>query len=228
MRYASIDCETTGRNPKKHQIIQLAVVVAETSGEILGKAMWYVYHDELIGEPYALWMNAKIIDYLRCVEKYLDVLATNDVVTKDKTTVDPEETVEESVARTVLRPYQIGERLYNFLSQYFDMSKPITVAGKNFAGFDKPFLENVGALNAIKLHYRVLDLGNLFFDPDKDDPLPSSDECLKRAGINKKCEHDALSDALDVVNCITAWANKQRAIKNDLVIAAMHTGRVQM
>ena len=59
---------------------------------------------------------------------------------------------------------------------------PVTVAGKNAASFDIPFLkEQYGRDYGLKFRHRVLDPTSMYVQPDDDAP-PSLNTCLKRAG----------------------------------------------
>ena len=72
--------------------------------------------------------------------------------------------------------------------------KNMTVAGKNFASFDKLFLPE-----KITRHIksRVIDPANMFIDWSKD-TLPSLSELLD----GKTVSHDAYDDALDVIKIL--------------------------
>ena len=65
MRYVAIDIETTGLNPERCQVIELAAVVEtdwHTPVEQLPTFHRFVNPgDEIRGEAYALWMNANIL-----------------------------------------------------------------------------------------------------------------------------------------------------------------------
>ena len=76
----------------------------------------------------------------------------------------------------------------------------ITVAGKNFATFDKLFLQKLsGWSTSIQIRQRMIDPTILCMDWTKDDGLPNLAECMKRAGVEGAVTHDALQDAIDVV-----------------------------
>ena len=81
----------------------------------------------------------------------------------------------------------------------------ITVAGKNYSGFDKRFLEKLEGWNTINFSHRVIDPSILYMDWDNDESLPNLDECLKRANINKTVSHNALDDAMDIVNLLRVY-----------------------
>jgi oligoribonuclease (3'-5' exoribonuclease) len=77
----------------------------------------------------------------------------------------------------------------------------IVVVGKNFATFDLKFLQKIGFGKFSNIHRRILDLGSMFYTP-KDKVPPNLEECLRRSGVEKKVNHTAVEDALDVVSCI--------------------------
>jgi oligoribonuclease (3'-5' exoribonuclease) len=78
----------------------------------------------------------------------------------------------------------------------------ITIAGKNFAAFDKNFLEKHEHWREIPKHHRYLDVGNLYFDPMFDDEIPSTERCLQLAGLESGVAQTALEDALVVAKLI--------------------------
>ncbi len=67
MRYASIDIETTGLNPDTCQILEIGIVIDDLEqpiNPIPPTLHLYIKHDLIVGEPYALNMNARIIKIL--------------------------------------------------------------------------------------------------------------------------------------------------------------------
>lgn len=93
-------------------------------------------------------------------------------------------------------PLKSGEK-YNF-------------AGKNFAGFDRRFLNTIPEFARIdkNIHHRVLDPSEFYLDLINDTAKPDLNECLKRAGIDKSVSHHALDDCFDVVKLIRYAAFK--------------------
>ena len=76
----------------------------------------------------------------------------------------------------------------------------LNCAGKNFAGFDKKFLEKLPRWKQVfSIRSRVLDPGILFVDWINDESIPSLDQCKQRAGIEGVVTHNAVEDAMDVV-----------------------------
>ena len=76
----------------------------------------------------------------------------------------------------------------------------ITVAGKNFASFDKLFLQKLPRWKQlIHTRSRVIDPSIYFTNWDLDIAPPGLSLCKERAGLNSHVTHDALEDAWDVI-----------------------------
>lgn len=132
-----------------------------------------VVHDTYHGEIYALNLNKQLL--------------TDIFENKDNNNIHIDNLVDDFKA---------------WLYQHYSEDEKITVAGKNYSGFDKRFLEKLEGWNTINFSYKVIDPSILYVDWNTDSELPSLDECLKRANINKTVSHNALDDAMDVVNLI--------------------------
>ncbi len=82
-------------------------------------------------------------------------------------------------------------------------NETFTVAGKNYAGFDRQFLQKLPHWkDTIKEQHGVLDPGSLYYDPLVDDVVPSMATCMERAGIPGEVAHTAVEDALIVVKLL--------------------------
>ncbi len=184
MRYVSLDIETTGLGDNC-QILQLAAVLDDTN-KLLTDSLTFnalVYDYWYGGEPFALALNHKIFETLsKC--KPGDISVHN-----GKTVL-------------ILEPHTLIPAFSLWLKEIGE--EKILLAGKNVASFDLRFLKNMEGWSDVKHHYRFLDPGNLFLLPTDTIP-PSTDECLKRAGIKKEVSHDALDDAYDVCMLIRNW-----------------------
>jgi len=177
MKYISIDTETTGLNPKTCQILSFAAVLEDTSK--LGvpveelPSMHIILNLEFIkGEPFALNMNKDLIEIIK-----------------------------EGKDDRLIPEFNLVTAFNEFLMKNDIDLKKIKVAGKNFASFDKLFIDNV-ALDTPNFSHRVLDVGPLFLDFKNDNWIPGLDECKKRAGISGAVTHDALEDARDVIRVL--------------------------
>lgn len=194
MKYVSIDIETTGLNPETCQVIEFAAVIEDTSRpdvpvDELPSFRKLVRHDIYQGEAYAIALNAN---------KFVQ-LADNKRPFHDKT-----------------RAAFIAPSFSNFLLSNGignpEVSGPIKViaAGKNFASFDLQFLKRLPEWNnCIRVSSRILDPGNLFFDPELDEELPDLLTCKQRAGLEGAVAHDALEDARDVIRVIRKYYERK-------------------
>ena len=91
-----------------------------------------------------------------------------------------------------------------YLRGHFDPEVAVTAAGKNFAGFDKPFLLKLPRFtDLIRLHHRSLDPGSMWVRSD-DNKVPSTKECMRRADIPDAVAHTAIEDAIMVCRLIRA------------------------
>jgi hypothetical protein len=84
-------------------------------------------------------------------------------------------------------------------------TKPVTinVAGKNFASFDKHFIERLPRWKQlIRIRQRIIDPAVIFTDWKNDNALPSLDKSKERAKIQGEVTHDALEDAWDVIELL--------------------------
>lgn len=194
--YVSIDIETTGLKPDCHQILELAAVIdidKTTPIEQLPTFTCRFLHEEVVGEPYALALNAAILKDIAKCEK----LPKHEI--EMTAYVGQKQIFYENMF--YYTPALAMRELNKFLLRYFEESAFI-VAGKNFASFDKQFLDNIQKL---KFAHRTIDVGNLFLSPNDNEKIPNLQECLKRAGINKEIAHTALEDAQDVIKCYRYW-----------------------
>jgi len=177
--YVSIDIETTGLDWRICQTIEVGAVIDDYKSAIVDLPTFrcYVDHGLFRGQPYALSMHAEIFRRI----------ATGD------TKID------------ILEPSEVADYFASWLSRNgFDpnMEKTI-VAGKNFAAFDKCFLEDLpGWAAEVNMKHRIIDPGNMFYIPGVDDGPPDTEECLRRAKLPPVVNHKALDDAFDVVRLI--------------------------
>jgi len=200
MRYVSIDIETLGLDPHNNDIVEFAAVVDDLSerkpvNELPTFHRFIYREDDLYqGSAYAIAMHHRIFEVLKS-KKDWSVLAT----------------------RTNLL---LG--FYNWLldlgfSYDYNGVLRIQAAGKNFASFDRKFLEiqcnlgvNMTATSGVaadrpsilEVGHRVLDPGMLYFDPKIDRAVPSMADCQKRAGLGDIVAHTAMDDALMVVRLL--------------------------
>ncbi len=83
-----------------------------------------------------------------------------------------------------------------------------TVVGKNFGVFDLQFLKKLPGWD-IKINYRIMDVGNLYWRLRFDgDTLPSLKICMQRAGILGEVPHTALEDAKIVMELVLKYRER--------------------
>lgn len=184
MKYLSLDIETTSLIADPSHILQVSMVVENTKEctqvEDLPHFTCFVRQSEIKGQAYALSMNGWILDILSGRSKeptcLYPILSAN-----------PHDD-----------NYWVQEAL-DFLGEHFG-DKRITVAGKNVAGFDIPFLPF--PLRR-RFGHRVLDPGTLYVDWSIDTQVPTFELCKERAALpDITVKHDAREDAMDVIRLL--------------------------
>lgn len=178
--YVSIDLETTGLDPESCQILEVGAVYEDWTRPLAQLPVFhrYIVHDSYCGQPYALAMNAKILSRL-----------SGDTTSED-----------------FCYPEEIEGEFTIWLADCgWDTKTAITPAGKNFSGFDLPFLRKVGCP---KLKHRALDPAMFYWRPLEDETLPDTQTCMERAGISGPVAHTAVEDALVVVELIRIGARR--------------------
>lgn len=182
MKYISLDLETTGTNPDRDQILQISMVLEDTSKpevavEELPHFTAFLKHERIEGSAYALGMNGWILDIISGRSKEIPKYPVLDLW------------IEEALA---------------FIDLHFGKENA-SIAGKNVGTFDLQFLPWIIRK---RIKYRVMDVGPLFTDFANDKWIPDLTTCKKRAGIDTPVAHDAREDALDVIRLIRSKAAK--------------------
>lgn len=221
MKYVSIDIETTGLDPERYNILSVGAIVEDTTKKLpfdeIPKFHVAIKHLEVVGSLFAMNMNKELIDAISHYQAAESQDEKNDLVNMTGMWFLNEDEVVESFYQflfksgiTNLTPEDIGRtpmREVNgiLLPTLTNRMAPvsISVAGKNFATFDKRFLERLPRWKqAIKVKQRVIDPAILYVDWKTDEQLPSLSDCKNRAGLNGQVSHNALEDAWDVVQVL--------------------------
>lgn len=185
--YVSLDIETTGLSDDSH-ILQIACVLDDSISSVdklqtLDLVIRYDHYTH--AEPYALFLNAKLIEKI----------AKNEVQTK----------LPEHAANYLM---EFMQKAFQLMKLYDEKAK-VVLAGKNVAGFDLPKVkkfmeENLDSDDRFKefnklIDFRTLDVGSLFFQEfRKNVSLETINKFVGRTEVS----HNALEDALDVVHAI--------------------------
>lgn len=218
MIYTSIDIETSGLDPELHSVLSIGAIIEDTEKKLpfeeVPKFHAILLQKEICGSPYALNMNRDIINL---ISEYLN--GDNET----KTNLDNHS------GYIFCEPDEVSKKLFDFLFMngfgydtitggmtarivngkslpvFGSNTKPIhiNVAGKNFATFDKLFLEKLPWFKKlIKIRQRVIDPAILFCDWVNDNSLPNLQQCKNRSNIEGVVTHDALEDAWDVIQLL--------------------------
>jgi hypothetical protein len=202
-----------------NSILSIGAIIEDTTKKLpfeeCPKFNAIVLQRNIQGSPRALTMNKNIIGLM---SEYLD---GDDEVKQNMNThteylfLEEEEVVKQFYRflyengvgeNSILNSGGYGEFNNGKWSIAFNGStKPITinVAGKNFATFDKIFLEELPWWKKlIRIRQRILDPGILFVDWNNDDSVPNLKTCKERSNVSGEVTHDALEDAWDVVQIL--------------------------
>ena len=214
--YVSIDIETTGLNPATCQVLEIGAVIDdwETPVEDLPKFRAILKHDTIKGEPFALQMNA---DLLKLIATIPATPLAREGGMIAFTVADPEIDALDPV-NAMRKPSDVTDLFLMFLDKHgIDTKKGFQPAGKNFASFDRPFLEAgvPGWQDDVKIKHRTIDPGSLFWRPGVE-YIPDTKTCNERANLPPLVAHTAVEDAIGVVNQIREHKRNCDRIARDL------------
>ena len=190
MIYVSCDIETTGLDPKKHDIVEIGAVIDDLSTQrpIDSLPVFHCYvlppdGNNYTGSPFALSMHPTIF---------------RRIANRDK-------------EYTYVHPNKVGFSFKKFLlnNGYVAEHDMVTInaAGKNFAAFDLQFLqEKTDITKHVNIRHRIIDPAILYVK-DGDDAVPGTSDCLKVVKsvyprINTDVAHTAVEDAKDVIRLV--------------------------
>ena len=220
MRYISIDIETTGLETDRDQILSIGAIIEDTNNpknfEDIPKFHGVIKRNRLEGGLFAIDLNR---DLIHTMNQYATVRDESEKFKVSETNgvkfYEESEIVKEFYYwlakhffvdfNNIAQGNNVVERDGVMLPAITNKIKPIhiTAAGKNFATFDKLFLERLPRWKQlIKIRQRILDPSILFVDWKNDESLPGMEKCKKRAGFDEFVSHNALEDAWDVVELL--------------------------
>lgn len=205
MRYISLDIETTGLLAKDQYVLQIGAVADAWDGS----------HLDRVNSPYSLnlfitygfdpWQRAD--DFVMKMHKasgLYDEWHTAPRIGQTQTQTQTDKPVWGSVnVNQAAATFRCWLNCIGFVDPE-DPRPRITVAGKNVASFDMPFLRQcIPNWNThFSIKQRVLDPGILYLRPTEDQEVPDQSECLKRAGLPSHVSHDAVDDARQVIQLL--------------------------
>lgn len=190
MKYmVAVDIETTGLEPSVHGILEIGAILFDLNkGTPIDQFLVKVNPEGMVWSVYCLKLHWAWIDNM--IERIMGNMA--DGLTTDEL-APPIIDSQANAVSMFAEKYQEWCSVYNF-------GNKLTIAGKNFAGFDLQFLKAKGMRSNL-LPIRCYDPAILFLEAD-DDKIPSLEECKERAGIPGPVKHTSLADCRDVIALI--------------------------
>lgn len=182
MTIIHVDLETTGLDPRTHQIVEIGAIIDDTSYIHKPINELKTYHGYVKQNP--LWIDPYCLAAQMARQAKVDAQGLGIASAIDH------------FARWISDNTYLGDKL--------------VLCGKNVMGFDFQFLRAAGFVCALEKYnrrvgHRAWDIGNLFARPD-DDVIPDLRECCERAGLSDTTvKHEALADAILTYNCWHAW-----------------------
>lgn len=203
MRYISIDIETTGLDPNKHEVVEVGAVIDDLSVqaplEELPTFHCYVlsHTGNYTVDPYCAFLHQALFNKIAKNGKYPD--KEGKFVLRDSV-ADRFETWLLANGFGKAKDTNIAGVRNGVIVE--DRPK-FTPAGKNFGSFDFQFLKRMGfGHDRFRIHHRALDPAVLYFDPLTDSELPNLQTCMDRAGIEDTVDHTAVGDSLQVIKLL--------------------------
>lgn len=197
MKYISLDIETTGLDRELDQVLEIGAIIEDTNNPLSFKESpkfhAIIKHDRYSGGAFAINMNQRIFK-----------IHADRILIRDE-----DEKILYDDKHNICRVDEIARDFYNWL--YAELKPNVTygekivatVAGKNFAGFDSPFLGKLPEWNKFfRFRHRVLDPASLYWNAILDTELPSLEKCLERAGLPTEVTHDAVEDSWQVIEVL--------------------------
>ena len=189
--YVSIDLETGGLSDECSVVEFGAVVdIPGVSVSNLPTFSYVVGNTKLVFEPYALGMHK---------DRMGEIVLAGKLAEKNSISFVPYGKKWKGMCAS----FMLANHFKGFLKKCgWDGESALTVAGKNFAGFDNLFLKKLVDLQGIPFtdiipfHHRVLDIGSRHFDYATG-KIPSLEQIT-----DNPAAHTALADAMDVVHAV--------------------------
>lgn len=199
MKYISIDIETTGLDENENQIIEFGAIIEDSNNPksyedskkyrriLLARDRKYIF------SSYAAKLNVALISLISDIENGKGISLENNP-NLSQYVIYSDELIQDF--RTWL--------LFNDFKENEKGLVEVVAAGKNFASFDKKFIEAIPDFKSygLRFHHRTIDPATAFIDWKNDLLPPSTDTCKKRAELEGNVKHEALADAWDVIQLL--------------------------
>jgi len=185
MQYISLNVQTTGLDPDKHQILELAAIAEDTTEDVnineLPLFHAYIKRDNYIGSAEGLSLNIETLKYL----------ASDNL--KD---LWDERCLAEELFRWMCN--NIGSASYCF------EDNEITLAGKNIGSFDYQFLKKLPDSERLiySISHNFIDPTMLYMDFKNDICLPSTRVCWSKLKLPYVCNFKAVDVAKSTIGLL--------------------------
>lgn len=112
-------------------------------------------------------------------------------------------TTDHSTDFKYVNPESVQSELMKFLyeNDFITEGSKLNILGKNFAMFDRKFLEKLINFDQVRHRLRLLDPAILYVNID-DEELPTLQKCMDRSGLyseSGKVAHTAVEDCIDTL-----------------------------
>lgn len=213
MKFLSIDIETTGLDPERHQILEIGAILEDTRVPYkfadIPKFEAILDYNEILGSPVAISLNDRLFKILDKYHRERDEKLKEVIKIKNNimSPLEASEALHKWIYENMFMNQETGPYLSPF-KKHKPEQKPtapvvVTAAGKNFATFDRLFLEKMpGFKKVIRINQRIIDPAILYVNWDTDKNLPNLQECKLRGEISGIVTHKAIEDAWDVVQLL--------------------------
>ena len=213
MKIVSIDIESSGLDSELDQILSIGVVIEDTNNILpldkVPQIHIIIPRERISGNPFALDMNR---DLITSIKSYNSLSKEQKDIDKGKSNIKNDWYIQEGMVS-----YWIAKFLEANGFKVEDGQIHINVLGKNFATFDKLFLEKLPKWSTfLKIRHRILDPSILATDWNEDSSLPNLKKCMERSGFDdsKIVTHNALQDSLDTLEVLRKLTNNYTKWQN--------------
>lgn len=229
MKYISIDIETTGLDENNNQVLSIGAVIEDTNNikpiTELPKFHAAIKRREIRGSLFAINMNKNLISNINHYIESDTVDEKNDLIHMTNMQFLDEDKIVEELYHFIFEYYLSEEEKYDIVSKtnFIGINKKgmmmpsingnppkiyINAAGKNFGTFDLKFLQLLPRWKQLlRVRHKIIDPATLCTDWKNDESLPSLPLCKKRIGFDSHISHNAVEDAIDVINILRSATN---------------------
>jgi hypothetical protein len=203
MQFASVDIETTGIDPNKDAVLEIAAGCAQTIGEVKASGDFSIADvSRYIYAPLDNEIRILVIPDTP-ITADLYILAMHSRLWSEMSRFDKEMGKEKQVIKVSDSFFAVRkEKAWPIFHAWFRRVQPkgaMNCAGKNYAGFDARFLRRIDTGFDDLFRARVIDPAPLYYRSG-DEKMPSTETCLER--LKKEWPsmpaleaHNALDDA---------------------------------